>query len=174
MVAQQIARGQAGYDPASLTATLGLTEPRGRLIVPGARILHTGVGEGMLIGGCLSLITALVGTPFLPSFEDTLLLLEDSAVRPYQIDRMLMQLRLSGCLKSVRGLIFGEMPDCDQHPGQGYTIGELLQDLTADLGVPVMFGFPTGHTVSPAWTLPLGIRARLDEGGLSLLQGAVT
>jgi muramoyltetrapeptide carboxypeptidase len=174
MVAQQIARGEAAYDSASLKEALCLPEPRGRLIVPAARLLHTGIGEGTLLGGCLSLITALVGTTFLPSFEDTLLFLEDTAVRPYQIDRMLTQLRLSGCLEAVRGLIFGEMPDCDQHPEQGYTIEELIRDLTADLGVPVLFGFPAGHTVSPAWTLPFGIRARLDQDGLSLLQGAVT
>jgi muramoyltetrapeptide carboxypeptidase len=174
MVAQQIARGEAAYNSASLVGMLGSREPPGRLVAPGAHLIHPGAGEGVLLGGCLSLITALVGTPFLPSFEGSLLLLEDTAVRPYQIDRMLTQLRLSGCLESVRGLIFGEMPNCDQHPDQGYTIEELLRDLTADLGVPVLFGFPTGHTVSPAWTLPLGVRARLDSEGLSLLQGAVT
>jgi muramoyltetrapeptide carboxypeptidase len=174
MVAQQIARGESAYDSASLTGMLGSTEPQGRLIVPGAHLLHSGLGEGKLLGGCLSLITAMVGTPYLPGFEDTLLLVEDTAVRPYQIDRMLTQLRLSGCLNSVRGLIFGEMPDCDQHPDQGYTIEELLRDLTADLGVPVLFGFPTGHTISPARTLPFGIKARLDEHGLHLLQGAVS
>lgn len=119
------------------------------------------------------MITTLVGTPFQPNFEDTVLLLEDTAVKPYQIDRMVTQLRLSGCLKGVRGLVFGEMPDCDQHPEQGYTIDELLKELTAGMGVPVMVGFPTGHTVSPAWTLPFGVRARLDSDGLSLLEGAV-
>jgi muramoyltetrapeptide carboxypeptidase len=173
MVAQQIARGEAAYDPASLTGLLGQPEPWGRLLVGGTSILHPGAGEGTLVGGCLSLITALMGTPYLPNFEDTVLFLEDTAVRPYQLDRMITQFRLSGCLKGVRGLIFGEMPNCDQHPEQGFTVEELLRDLTAGLGVPVMFGFPTGHTVSPAWTLPFGVRARLDSDGLSLLEGAV-
>jgi muramoyltetrapeptide carboxypeptidase len=174
MVAQDIARGDKAYDLTSLTGVLGRSQPWGRVIVPRARLLHSGEGEGRLLGGCLSLITAMVGTPFLPSFEDSLLFLEDTRVRPYQLDRMLTQLRLSGCMKGIRGVIFGEMPDCDQHPDQGYTIEELLYDLTADLDVPVMFGFPSGHTVSPAWTIPFGIRARLDADGLSLLEGAVT
>jgi muramoyltetrapeptide carboxypeptidase len=116
----------------------------------------------------------LVGTSYLPSFEGAILFLEDTGVRPYQIDRMLTQLRLAGCLEGVRGLVFGEMPDCDQHPDQGYSTEELISDLTAEFAVPVMFGFPSGHTTAPAWTLPLGIRARLDAGGLSLLEGAVT
>jgi muramoyltetrapeptide carboxypeptidase len=173
MVAQQIARGEAAYDRASLIGMLSRPEPWGGLRVGGTRILHPGGGEGTLIGGCLSLVSALVGTPFQPDFENTVLLLEDTAVRPYQIDRMMTQLRLSGCLNGVRGLIFGEMPDCEQHPQQGYTMDELLRELTAGMNVPVMFGFPTGHTVSPAWTLPLGVRVRLDSEGLSLLEGAV-
>jgi muramoyltetrapeptide carboxypeptidase len=174
MVAQQIARGEAAYDRASLTGMLGRSEPWGRLQVGGTRLLHSGAGEGTLTGGCLSLIAALVGTPYQPNFEDTVLLLEDTAVRPYQIDRMMTQLRLSGCLNGVRGLIFGQMPDCDQHPEQGYTIDGLLKELTEGMGVPVMFGFPSGHTISPAWTIPFGVRARLDSEGLSLLEGAVS
>lgn len=173
MVAQQIARGDGAYDTDSLVGVLSRREPWGNVSAPGIRSLHAGEAEGVLMGGCLSLVTALVGTPYLPSFDGAILFLEDTGVRPYQVDRMLRQLRLSGWLKGVRGLVFGEMPDCEQHPEQGYRIDELLADLTADLGVPVLFGLPSGHTLRPAWTLPLGVRARIGTGGLSLLEGAV-
>jgi muramoyltetrapeptide carboxypeptidase LdcA involved in peptidoglycan recycling len=65
------------------------------------------------------------------------------------------------------------MANCEQHPDQGYTLQEMLRDWTAHLGVPVLFGFPSGHTTSDAMTLPLGVRARLDADGLHLLEGAV-
>ena len=133
----------------------------------------SGNREGKLWGGCLSIIAALVGTPYLPSFEDGLLFLEDTHVKLYQIDRLLTQLRLSGRLESVRGIVFGQMPHCGQHPDQGYTLKEMLRDWTAPLGIPVLFGFPSGHTTTDGLTLPLGIRARLDSNGLHLLEGAV-
>jgi muramoyltetrapeptide carboxypeptidase len=136
-------------------------------------MLHEGAAEGTLLGGCLSLVAALVGTSYLPSFDGAILFIEDTGVRPYQLDRMLTQLRMAGCLEGVRGLIFGEMIDCEQHPDQGYGIDELLTALTADLGIPVWFNFPSGHTRSADRTLPLGVRARLDDKGLALLEGAV-
>ncbi len=173
MVAQQIARGETAYDSASLVEILGSAEPWGGFRSVESQMLHNGTAEGILVGGCLSLITALVGTPYLPSFDGAILFLEDTRVRPYQIDRMLRQLILAGCLDGMRGLVFGEMPDCQQDPEQGYGIDELLGDLTKDWGVPVAFGFPSGHTVSPSWTIPLGVEARLDAGGLTLLEGAV-
>ena len=126
------------------------------------------------MGGCLSLVASLVGTPFLPSFRDTVLFLEDTGVKPYQIDRLWTQLRLSGALAGVRGIVFGEMPACEQAPGQGYSLTDVLTELTLDLGVPVVFGFPSGHTTSPAMTLPFGVSARLSEARLTLLEGAVT
>lgn len=171
MVAQRIAR--RGYDTGSLLRMIQSPEPAGLVSAPGMETLHRGTGEGRLWGGCLSIVVSLVGTPFLPPFADAILFLEDTLVKPYQIDRMLMQLKLAGCLDSVRGLVFGQMANCEQHPDQGYTLQEMLRDWTAHLGVPVLFGFPSGHTTSDAMTLPLGVRARLDADGLHLLEGAV-
>jgi len=173
MVAQQIARGEASYDRSSLLETTCRSGPRGRIAVSGVSPIHRGSAEGVLLGGCFSLLAALVGTPFLPSFDGAILFLEDRGVKPYQIDRLLTQMRLAGSLRGIRGLVFGEMPDCAQHPEQGYSLEELLTDLTADLGVPVLFGFPSGHTISPAITIPFGVRARIDNGGLHILEGAV-
>ncbi len=171
MVAQQIARGL--YDADNLLSILGSREPYGRFDVASIEVLHTGSAEGPLLGGCLSMLVALVGTPYLSSFRDGILFVEDTQTKPYQIDRMLTQLRLAGHLDGVRGMVFGEMPGCEQHPDQGYTLQEMLRDWTAHLGIPVLFGFPSGHTVSRALTIPLGARARLDKEGLTLLEGAV-
>lgn len=172
MVAQQIARGE--YDESSLTGfTMGRESPR-KLSFEGVQVLHSGSAEGKLVGGCFSLVASLVGTPHLPSFDGAILFLEDTHVKPYQLDRLWTQLRLAGLLSSLAGVVFGQMPGCEQHPDQGYTIEELLHDLTADLGVPVLFGFPSGHTTTPAATLPFGVRARLDAGGLSILESAVS
>ncbi len=171
MVAQQMARG--AFDAAGLVRTIQSTDAIGTLTPPGTEWLHPGTAEGRLWGGCLSIVAALVGTPFLPSFDDALLFLEDSHVKPYQIDRLLTQLRLSGRLELVQGIVFGQMPDCDQHPDQGYTLQEMLREWTAPLGIPVLFGFPSGHTTTDGLTLPLGIQVRLDSNGLHLLEGAV-
>ncbi len=171
MVAQQIARGD--YDSRNLLAVLGSTSAPGRILVDTSERLHDGAAEGRLLGGCLSIVAALAGTRFLPSFKGSILFLEDTQTKPYQLDRMLSQLRLSGLLDGVRGLVFGEMPGCEQHPDQGYTLQEMLRDWTSYLKVPVLFGFPSGHTRSKGLTLPLGAQARLDADGLTLLEGAV-
>lgn len=171
MVAQQLARGEAQYDREALKQVLtDRTPPRAFAL---AEILHPGEAEGVLMGGCLSLVVSLVGTSYLPSFKDAILFLEDALVKPYQIDRMLTQLRLAGCLDGVRGIVFGEMPGCEQAPGQGYRLQDVMADLTRDLRVPVHFGFPSGHATRPVVTLPFGVRARLGEEGLALLEGAV-
>jgi muramoyltetrapeptide carboxypeptidase len=174
MLAQRIARND--FDADGLLRLIQSPEPAGRLDFSGAEPLHPGRGrgEGVLHGGCLSLVTALVGTPYLPSWDGSVLFLEDTGVKPYQIDRMLTQLRLSGRLDGVRGIVFGQMPGCEQHPDQGYTLPEMLREWTAPLGVPVWFGFPSGHTLGPARTLPFGVRARLDDEGLEILEGAVS
>ena len=173
MVAQQLARGQTAYDADNLVALLSNAQPAGKLHAPGVRPLHAGRAEGIVLGGCLSLVVALVGTPHLPSFNGAIVFLEDTSVKPYQIDRMLWQLRASGAFDGAQGLVFGEMPGCEQHPEQGYLLDDVLKDATAELGIPVLSGFPSGHSVSPAMTLPLGVRARVDRDGLTLLEGAV-
>ena len=117
---------------------------------------------------------ALAGTPFAVSFRDAIAVLEDISVKPYQIERMLTQLALGGLLDGVRGIVFGRMPGCTQHPDQGYSTAELLARLSERFEVPVVFGFATGHTdEDPCRTVPFEVRARMDEDGLTLLEGAV-
>lgn len=144
----------------------------------GARGLVSGTGRGILYGGCLSLLVASLGTPFEIRTEGTILFLEDVAAKPYQIDRMLMQLKLAGKLKGVRGIVFGEMLDCVQTANQGYTLEEVVLRLFDGLGVPVAYGLRSGHVTSGNITLPLGVEAELsvdeDEVTLKMLEPAVT
>ena len=80
--------------------------------------------------------------------------------RPYRLDRMLTQLRLSGVLSRARGIVFGEMPGCDE-PGGCPTARDAISGPLNGFPGPVLFGFPSGHTTGPCWTVPLGVTARV-------------
>ena len=141
----------------------------------GAKVLASGDAEGILYGGCLSILVASLGTPYEIHSEGTILFLEDIAAKPYQIDRMLMQLKLAGKLRGVRGIIFGEMLECQQSPDQDYTLEEVVMRVVADLKVPVAFGLRSGHVSQANITLPIGVRARLEVGDdvkLQILESA--
>ena len=139
--------------------------------------LSDGEAEGVLYGGCLSILVASLGTGYEIKTAGTILFLEDLSAKPYQIDRMLMQLKLAGKLEGVRGIIFGEMLDCVQTAGQGYTLQEVVGRIVGDLGVPVAFGLRSGHVTSGNITLPFGVQARLKvrggQVGLRILEPAV-
>jgi muramoyltetrapeptide carboxypeptidase len=145
-------------------------------INPEATALVAGQAEGILYGGCLSILVASLGTPYELKSEGTILFLEDIAAKPYQIDRMLMQLKLAGKLRGVRGLVFGEMLDCRQSTNQECTLQEVITRIVGDLGVPVGYGVRSGHVSSGNITLPFGVRARLTAGdrvALRFLEPAV-
>jgi muramoyltetrapeptide carboxypeptidase len=130
----------------------------------GGEQIATGSAEGPLYGGCLSMLTASLGTPYEIEASGTILFLEDIAAKPFQIDRMLMQLRFAGKLKDVRGIVFGEMPDCAQLGGQEYTLHDVIRRTIGDLGVPIGFGIRSGHLndhSQPGDTLAIGMNARL-------------
>jgi muramoyltetrapeptide carboxypeptidase len=143
----------------------------------GARPMIEGTAEGILYGGCLSILVASIGTPYEIRTAGTILFIEDIAAKPFQIDRMLMQLKLAGKLKDVRGMIFGEMLDCRQSPDQDYTLEEVIQRIVEDLRIPVAFGLRSGHVSRANITLPIGVRARLavsDTVFLQILESATT
>jgi len=144
----------------------------------GASGLVEGAAEGILYGGCLSILVASLGTPYEICTAGTILFLEDLAAKPYQIDRMLMQLKLAGKLAGVRGIVFGEMRDCRQSANQGYTLEEVVLRIVGDLGVPVAYGVKSGHVTAGNITLPIGVRTRLTvsggQVGLKILEAAVT
>lgn len=135
-------------------------------------VLAGGVAEGPLVGGNVAVLTALAGTPFMPSLDGAILLLEDVDEQPYRVDRMLAQLKLSGALDALAGVLLGQFTDCDPAPEKpSLTFGEMCADYLTPLGVPVLSGFPTGH-VPDNVTLPLGTRVRLDADrrAVSLLE----
>ena len=178
MVAKDWAHGD-GVDLASWQSALAATGPWE--LSPGAgsgaKGLVDGSAEGILYGGCLSLLAASLGTPFEIHTEGTILFLEDIAAKPFQIDRMLMQLKLAGKLKGVRGMIFGEMRDCAQAVNQGYTLEEVVLRVVGDLGVPVAYGLRSGHVTAGNITLPFGVRSALIVRGgqmnLRIMEAAV-
>jgi muramoyltetrapeptide carboxypeptidase len=124
--------------------------------------LVQGSAEGVLYGGCLSMLTASLGIPYEIHTEGTILFIEDIATKPYQIDRMLMQLKLASKLAGVRGIIFGEMLDCVQPGNQSYTLQEVIMRIVGDLGIPVAYGLRSGHVSRSNITLPIGVRAKLE------------
>ena len=138
--------------------------------------LVEGEAEGVLYGGCISILAASLGTPYEARTEGKLLFLEDVAAKPYQIDRMLMQMKLAGKFEAVRGMIFGEMLNCVQSDDQPYTLQEVIGRVVAELKIPVAYGLRSGHVSRQNITLPIGVRARLSvasEAKLEIMEGAV-
>jgi muramoyltetrapeptide carboxypeptidase len=121
------------------------------------------------------MLVASLGTPYEIRTEGTILFIEDVATRPYQIDRMLMQLKLAGKLAEVRGIVFGEMLDCTQHAEQGYKLEEVVLRIVEDLEVPVAYGLRSGHVSRKNITLPIGVKAALQvdkEVSLKIVESA--
>src|SRR5579884_1181199 len=136
----------------------------------GVKPLVQGSAEGVLYGGCLSILVASLGTPYEIRTDGTIFFIEDVATKPYQIDRMLMHLKLAGKFDGIRGIIFGEMLDCFQTKEQGYTLEEIVMRVVGDLGVPIAYGLRSGHVSRHNITLPIGVDALLNVGdtGVSL------
>lgn len=134
-------------------------------------IVQPGTGEGLLVGGCLSILVATLGTPYAIETKGRLLFLEDVNEKPFRIDRMLTQLRQAGKLDGVAGVLFGDMTGCG-HAADVVTVRDVIREAFADARYPVVFGLPTGHGGGTA-TLPLGVRARLAGERLHLLESPV-
>ena len=142
----------------------------------GLRTLRPGTARGTLYGGCLSILAALIGTPWEPATEGKLLFIEDVGAKPYQIDRMLWQLRRAGKLDSTRGIIFGEMLDCTSPGAPADLLESAILSALDGLDIPIAIGLRSGHVSRQNVTLVFGIEAELDAGGearLTLLEPAV-
>jgi muramoyltetrapeptide carboxypeptidase len=127
-----------------------------------------GAAEGVLVGGNLSTLASLMGTPFEVDTREKILFLEDVNEEPFRIDRMLCQLRLSGKLAAARGVLLGAFTNCvARAPKESLTLMEVLAGYFDHLGVPVLAGFPAGHIPQQA-TLPIGGRVRLDATARTL------
>lgn len=134
-----------------------------------------GTARGRLLGGNLTVLTAILGSPYVPSFDGAILFLEDVGEDLYRVDRMFTQLKLAGILGRIRGFVFGTCAECG--PGEGFgslTLEEILADHIKPLGIPAWFGAMIGHQM-PQWTVPVGADAEIDavKGTIRLLAPAV-
>ena len=142
----------------------------------GMRTLRTGQAKGTLYGGCLSVLISLLGTPYEPQTEGKLLFLEDVNTKPYQVDRMLWQLREAGKLDGVRGIVFGEMLDCVSPGAPTGLLDEVTLRVLEDFKGPIAIGLRCGHVTRQNVTLTFGVEAELraaSHAELRLLEPAV-
>jgi muramoyltetrapeptide carboxypeptidase len=152
-------------DPKNVQSFLNLmtSGPATAVDLTGGRVIHPGHGEGPLLGGNLSLICHLIGTPFMPDCEGALLFIEEKGEPLYRLDRMITHLKLSGLLERCAGLMIGQLEDC----GDESSINRLLSERLSDLQVPVARGLAVGH--GPVNTvLPIGVHATLDTEQMTL------
>lgn len=128
----------------------------------GAVTLRGGRARGRLVGGNLALVAAVCGTPFAPSFDGAIVVFEDVNEAVYRIDRMLMQLRLSGAFDRIAGIAFGQFTEIPAEPGQETRpLMDVLGEAVREIGIPCIANIPIGH-IDDQWTVPLGAFAELD------------
>jgi muramoyltetrapeptide carboxypeptidase len=165
MLEGRLSKGAAGYDRDTFDRVLTRAQPAGRISHPALETLHAGEAAGVLTGGTLTQLAASLGTPY--AFDPPpghILFLDEVAERPYRIDRLLTQLRFAGILARAAGIVFGELPRCDEPAGAGPAVRDVVRDLLQDFGGPVLFGLPSGHTTGATLTLPFGVAACVVTG----------
>ena len=165
MVAADLARGLGSEEEESLLAALAGRYPAEQ---PFSRWLRQGSASGPLLGGCLSLLTATLGTPFAPDLEGAMLFWEDLNEPSYRVDRMLTHLGLSGNLANIAGMIVGHLADGQKPGSEPPYWPALVGGGVAGLSWPLAWGLESGH-IAPNRTLPLGLSARLENGGRLVL-----
>jgi len=164
-----------GYDEASFRNAL--TKTSGSWTIPlQGEILQPGSAEGIVLGGAMTLLEATLGTPWELDTDGAILILEDRAMKPYQIDRVLMHLKHARKLSKIRGLILGDFPDCEPPVAGSPSVRDVCARILAPLGIPIVYGAAIGHTARSLLTIPLGVRTRLSaegSGALEILEPAV-
>ncbi|MDH4110190.1 MAG: LD-carboxypeptidase [Gammaproteobacteria bacterium] len=138
--------------------------------------LRPGKARGPALGGNLTVLTAIMGSPYLPDFDGAVLFLEDVNEAVYRVDRMLTELRLAGILERISGFVFGRCTDCE--PGTSYgslTLEQVLREHIEPLGIPAFSGSMIGH-IDQQFTIPLGIDVEIDAaaGTIRMLDAAVS
>ena len=169
MAAGDFARDN-GVDITSWQAALSQNLPWQLGPEAGLRTLKPGRAQGKFYGGCLSMLVASLGTPYEIQTAGTILFLEDIGVKPYQIDRMLLQLRLAGKLADVRGIVFGAMLDCVQPGNADELLDAVLLRVLADFSGPVAIGLRSGHVLERNITVPIGVESELDLTSTPMLR----
>jgi muramoyltetrapeptide carboxypeptidase len=162
MLEGRLAKGTSGYDPETFTRLLTRSEPAGPISHPALQTIRAGDAAGILTGGTLTQLATSLSTPY--AFDPPaghILFIDEVAERPYRVDRLLTQLRLAGILFRASGIVFGELPRCDEPGERGPAIRDIVADLLSDFRGPILFGLPSGHTTGTCLTLPFGVRARV-------------
>jgi muramoyltetrapeptide carboxypeptidase len=178
MLAADFFRDDGVHLESFLAALAG--EPYAVGVAEGLRILKSAARKsvtGTLYGGCLSILVSLLGTPWEPATENKLLFLEDIGVKPYQVDRMLWQLRAAGKLAGVCGIIFGEMVECVSAGAAPDLLDRAILNALDGLDIPIAISLRSGHVSRQNVTLTFGIAAELtlgDNPTLTILEPAVT
>ncbi len=157
-----------GYDRESFQQALTQASHGWRLDLRG-ETLFFGHAEGTIVGGCLTLVEATLGTPWEIQTAGSILLLEDCSMKPYQVDRALIHLRQAGKFEGVRAMVLGEFPECTPPTG-GPTVRNVFERLLEPLKIPVIWGAPVGHTPRAMLTVPIGVKARLTSTGSGKLE----
>jgi len=166
------ARAAVGSVHGSMAAWLGQTSDalfeRWRNAVEGRfpasfeqlETISPGVADGVLLGGNLAVLTALLGTAYFPPLQGAVLFLEDIGERPYRVDRMLTTWRQANVFAAVRGIVLGAFEQAQVGP-DGVSVHDVLRERLSDLGIPVVAGLPAGHVDDNA-ELPFGRGVTLD------------
>jgi muramoyltetrapeptide carboxypeptidase len=157
------ATGVPGYDAESFRHATTSTRHGWAIKLDGAESLAAGAAEGILRGGCLTLLYTSIGTPWELETEGSILVLEDRGMKPWQVDRALIHLLQAGKFRGVAAVVLGDFPDCEGPPGTE-TVKDVVARVLQPLKIPVVYGAAIGHTARAMLTIPLGVRARLDAG----------
>lgn len=177
MVAGGMSRGLSGYPEELFWALLTTRKAPGALRSPQLSVMGPGRAKGILLGGNLSMLTHLCGTPYLPGTDNAIVFFEDIGERPYRIDRMLQHLKLAGFFRRARGFLLGKFNDCVPEKGKpSLSLRRVFGDHLGSLDLPVLAGFPHGH-IRQSLTLPVGIMVEIDSrrgGRVSITEPAVS
>ena len=172
MVAAGLAGGAdapKGYDRRSLLDALQRKEGVYSVALHG-ETLAAGEATGRILGGCMTLVQTTIGTPWELDTRESVLLLEDRGMKPWQVDRALMHLKQAGKFEGVRGILLGDFPECEAPFAGSPTVRGVCARILEPLGVPIVFGAPVGHTERAMLTIPLGIMGRLKAEGKGVLE----
>lgn len=160
-----------GFTRDSLFHTIMSDEPVGEIVNPAGyekKTVNPGVCEGALVGGNLSLIVGLLGTPYELDAKGRILFIEDVGEKTYSLDRMLTHLRLAGKFDDCAGIVLGDFKNCEmEYPGYSFSLEEIVRDVVAPCGKPIFSGLQSGHC-TPKITLPFGVNCRMDADACSL------
>ncbi|MDM9381230.1 LD-carboxypeptidase [Chlorogloeopsis sp. ULAP01] len=138
------------------------------------KTVTSGKARGKLVGGNLSVLSAMLGSSYLPSWQNSILFVEDIGEDIYRIDRMLTQLKNAGILNQIVGFVFGKCTNCSLGDQPSLTLAQILKDHIQPLGIPAWYGSMIGH-IKDKFTIPLGVDVEIDadNGTLRMLEAAV-